>query len=74
MEIAKKMDNNTPRLVNEQDAAQILGLSPRTLRKARCTGALPNGIPELPFYKIGKAIRYDVNELAAIVAACRVCR
>ena len=42
-------------LVNEFEAAKYLGLSPRTLRKARCTGALPNGIPELPFYKIGKA-------------------
>jgi excisionase family DNA binding protein len=44
-------------LMRESEAAQILGLSKRTLQKWRLTG----GGPE--FLKFGRAVRYSVESL-----------
>ena len=52
-----------PPLVNEIEAARILGLSAKTLRRWRWAGK-----PELPFHKIGAAVRYDPQELKAYLA------
>ena len=53
-------------LVNETEAARILGLSAKTLRRWRWAGR-----PNLPFHKIGSAVRYDPNTLAAFIEAGR---
>ena len=52
-------------LVNEHEAARILGLSVKTLRRWRWAGNPP------PFLKIGSAVRYDPTELAAFIEAGR---
>jgi len=53
------------KLVNEHDAARALGLSVRTIQKWRVSGAGP------PFRKLGAAVRYDVDDLEAFLAARR---
>lgn len=45
-------------LMTEKEAARRLSISPTTLRVRRCTGPTPNGIPAIPFVRIGRAIRY----------------
>ncbi len=52
-------------LVNEHEAARILGLSVKTLRRWRWAGRPPG------FLKIGAAVRYDPTELAAFIEAVR---
>ena len=55
-----------PPLVNEIEAARILDLSPLTLRRWRWAGK-----PNLPFHKIGGAVRYDPADLTAFIEAGR---
>ena len=60
----------TPRhhlhLIDEHEAAQRLDLSVKTLRRWRWSGRGP------PFRKLGSAVRYSEEDLAAYVdAACR---
>lgn len=55
------------RLLNETEAARVLGLSPGTLRKLRSTGALEGGLPEIPFVRMGRAIRYDLRDLESLI-------
>ena len=52
-------------LVNETEAARILGLSAKTLRRWRWAGKPPQ------FYKIGDAVRYDPKELRDFIEAGR---
>ena len=52
-------------LINETEAARILGLSPKTLRRWRWAGKPPR------FIRIGAAIRYDPADLAAFIEAGR---
>ena len=52
-------------LVTEHDAAQIMGLSVKTLRRWRWAGKPP------PFVKLGGAVRYDPADLAAFIEAAR---
>lgn len=55
------------RLVNEVDAAKYLGISVASLRLARYQGHRGNRM-ELPApLKLGRAIRYDVQDLEAFV-------
>jgi len=49
------------RLVDEHEAAAILGLSVKTLRRWRWAGR------ELPFVKLGSAVRYDLADLQAYI-------
>lgn len=51
-------------LVNEHVAASVLGLQVSTLRRWRWAG-----VPDLPFYKIGRAVRYSLNDLQDFVQA-----
>ena len=44
-------------LINEYEAAQLLGLSVSTLRNWRFAGVGPK------YYKVGRAVRYDRNDL-----------
>ena len=50
-------------LVNEHEAAEVLSLSVKTLRRWRWAGKPPS------FYKIGSAVRYDVGVLRDFIAA-----
>lgn len=53
------------RLVDEHEAAALLGLSVKTLRRWRWAGR------ELPFVKLGGSVRYDLADIDAYVAAGR---
>ncbi len=57
--------NIVPALVDEHEAARILGLSVKTLRRWRWVGKPPN------FVKIGSAVRYEPAELRALIDAGR---
>lgn len=50
--------------LTEQEAANILGISVATLRRWRWTGT-----PELPFIKLGRNVRYRLEDLLAFNAA-----
>ena len=52
-------------LVNETEAARILSLSVKTLRRWRWAGKPPR------FLKIGSAVRYEPAELAAFIETGR---
>ena len=53
-------------LINETEAAKILGLEVTTLRRWRWAGS-----PSLPFHKIGNAVRYSRDDLADFIEAGR---
>ena len=54
-----------PRLVKERDAAELLGVSVRTLQKWRLQGDGPR------FVKLGHAVRYDGQDLEAYIESSR---
>jgi hypothetical protein len=54
-----------PRLVGETEAAEILGLSVKTLRRWRFAGRGP------AFHKIGACVRYRPADLDAFIEAGR---
>lgn len=63
----------TDRAVDEKEAAQILGLSPITLRKMRSLGPQSAGLPEIPYMKYSaRCVRYSVVDLADWKARHRV--
>jgi len=55
-----------PKLLKEGEAAAILNVEVATLRRWRWAGK-----PDLPFHKIGSAVRYDLADLAAFIEAGR---
>lgn len=60
------------RKVTEVVAAEHIGMSVAFLRAARSRGVLGNQTPPPPHYLIGRAVRYDIAELDAWIAARRV--
>jgi len=54
-----------PRLVDEHEAAAILGLSVKTLRRWRWAGR------EVAYIKLGAAVRYSLDDLERYVAEHR---
>lgn len=46
------------KLLNRKEAAAYLGLHPGTLRVWACVGRY-----DLPYYKIGRAVRYKLSDL-----------
>jgi hypothetical protein len=52
-------------LINESQAAVLLGMSLASLRSRRASHTAP------AFYRIGGKIRYAKSDLADFVAACR---
>ena len=64
-----KTETNTPpagRKVDEHGAAEWLGLSVHTVRKDRREGM------RIPSYRIGAAIRYDLDRVQAALAGLEV--
>lgn len=53
------------RLLTEQEAGAMLGISPGTLRRYRSTGE-PH---QPPYVHIGRAVRYRLSELTAYIGA-----
>lgn len=49
----------TPRFINGNELAEILGLSPATVTTRRCRE--PENLP--PHYRFGSAIRYRLDEV-----------
>jgi prophage regulatory protein len=62
---AQEPDSDTggPLLVGARELAKHLGLSLRTIRRLDCSGKLPRPV------KIGGAVRWRVEEIAAWLAA-----
>ena len=58
-------DSLKPALINETEAARVLGLRVTTLRRWRWLGKGPH------FVKIGTAVRYDPTVLADFIDAGR---
>lgn len=56
--------NDTLTLLNTEEAAKRLGLSPRTLERYRVTGEGPE------FLKMGRAVRYTVAKLNEWLEGC----
>lgn len=52
-----------PRLMNQEAAAALLGVSPKWLERDRWVGAT------IPFVKIGRGVRYRASDLAAFIEA-----
>jgi hypothetical protein len=55
------------RFVSESVISETTGRRMQTLQRDRMTGRGP-----FPYYKIGKQVRYDIDEVFAIVEASRV--
>jgi len=51
------------RALNEQEAAEYTGMSRSFLRQARMNGQLPNRAPGPKFIRVGRSIRYLVEQL-----------
>ena len=58
--------NSIPRRVRTKDAAKHLGIAARTLEKIRITDS-----DGPPFYKIGRAVIYDLDECDEWLASKR---
>lgn len=61
----------TRRLLTDPEAATYLGVSLSFLRQGRMEGRRANRSPGPPFIKMGKAIRYDLQDLDSWLAANR---
>jgi len=59
------------RLLTDPEAATYLGVSISFLRQGRMEGRRATRSPGPPFIKMGKAIRYDLQDLDAWLAANR---
>ena len=55
-----------PKIVNERVAAQILDVSVQSLRNNRC------GHKGVPYFKIGKSVRYSVSDLTKYLSDRRI--
>jgi len=56
--------------VNENEAATLIGSTPKTLRTWRSRGRVAiDGIPGPPFRKIGRRVIYPLSGLQEFVAA-----
>ncbi len=58
----------TDDLISTKEASRLLGLAVATLESKRVR---PNGSLVIPFYKIGKSVRYKRGEILAIIEAGR---
>jgi predicted DNA-binding transcriptional regulator AlpA len=56
------------RLLRDEEAAEMIGMSAAFLRKARCVGILGNATPPPPHVQIGRAVRYRREDLDRWIA------
>lgn len=63
-----------PQLVDEREAARRIGMSVAFLRADRYRGHVGGRTPGPPFYRVGKAVRYDLGDLEHWLAERRVDR
>ncbi len=61
-------------LVDERAAAAHLGVSVACLRADRCRGHVGGRTPGPPWYRVGRAVRYDIADLEQWLATRRVDR
>lgn len=54
----------SPQLLNDADASRWLGIGTRKLWSLKASG-------RIPFVKIGRSVRYDVDDLREFVAAAK---
>jgi hypothetical protein len=54
-----------PDIVDERDAAKFTGMSVAFLRVGRAQGVVGRRTPSPPYIRLGRAIRYDKNDLRA---------
>ncbi len=59
------------RALSDLDAAQYLGVSVSFLRQARCYGNRPGRTPGPPYVKIGRSVRYLLEDLDRYVESCK---
>ena len=52
-----------PNAIDEKDAAIYIGMSVAYLRRSRMEGNRKNRTPAPPFIKIGRSVRYLINDL-----------
>lgn len=57
------------RLLRESEAARYLGVSRSFLAQSRMDGQRENRTPAPPFIKMGKMVRYDIDDLDAWISA-----
>jgi len=60
--------NENPMLLNENEVADLTGVSVSYLRKARCEGVLKHKTPPPPFIKLGDRVYYRRDLIIAWVA------
>ncbi|GAA6206547.1 hypothetical protein [Thalassotalea sp. SU-HH00458] len=60
--IKTKLASSLNQLLDEKQAALLLGTATPSLRKSRCTGVL-FGIPAPQYLKLGRSIRYKTSVL-----------
>jgi predicted site-specific integrase-resolvase len=63
--VGERFDISERPLLRETDAAQALGVSPRTLQKWRWNGKGPK------FIRLNGAVRYDTADIESFVSGAR---
>jgi len=58
-----KSQRPTRRLVSEREAAKYIDFSVSYLRQARTNGNLKGRTPAPPFVRVGRSVRYDLEDL-----------
>jgi hypothetical protein len=66
MIVLEETPSNNREFGTEADVERITGRKKRTLQKDRCNGR------GFPFYRFGRSILYDLDEVRAVVRAGRV--
>jgi predicted DNA-binding transcriptional regulator AlpA len=61
----------THELLNTRDTAKFLGISEIALRNARVKVSRDGHLESPPFYKIGRSVRYDIQDLREWLAQHR---
>ncbi len=51
------------RLLNEVETAEFLNISRSTLRRQRSKNAQEVGIPTVPWFKLGRSVKYSLIDL-----------
>ncbi len=69
-ELLKGFQNADP-LLPEKKAAQIVGLKPHTLTVWRLRASKGLAAPNLPFVRVGRAIRYRLSDVLRFIVQNR---